>query len=82
VVCQVAACFGDHPVDGGLLLRSRLLHGALTALLATPVLWKRFAAVPAMAAGRPVLAPASGGLLGALCLMAMCTILFTAVRGE
>jgi len=82
VVCQVAACFGDHPVDGGLLLRSRLVHGALTALLATPVLWKRFAAVPAMAVGRPVLAPGSGGLLGALCLMAMCTILFTAVWGE
>lgn len=82
VVCQLAACFGDHPVDGGLLLRSRLLHGALTALLATPVLWRRFAAVPALMTGRPVLAPGSGGLLLALCLMAMCTILFTAVAGE
>lgn len=82
VICQLAACFGDHPVDGGLLIRARLLHGLLTALLASPVLWLRFAAVPAMATGRPVLAPASGGLLGALCLMVMLTMLAAAVRGE
>ena len=82
VVCQLAACFGDHPVDGRLLFRARLVHGAVTALLATPVLWKRFAAVPAMLTGQPVLAPGSGGLLGALCLLAMCTILFSAVEGN
>ena len=82
VVCQLAACFGEQPVDSWLLLRARLLHGALTALLATPPLWRRFAAVPAMLTGRPVLAPGSGGLLGALCLMAMCAILLSTVEGD
>ena len=82
VVCQLAACFGEQPVDSWLLLRARLLHGALTALLATPPLWRRFAAVPAMLTGRPVLAPGSGGLLGALCLMAMCAIWLSPVEGE
>ena len=82
VICQLAACFGDHPVDGGLLVRARLLHGLLTALLAVPVIEARFAAVPAMLTGRPVLAPAGGGLLGALCLMVMCAMLARAVSGE
>lgn len=82
VICQLAACFGERPVEIGLLLRARLLHGLLTALLASPVLWLRFAAVPAMLTGRPVLAPAGGGLLGALCLMVMCAMLAAAVGGE
>lgn len=82
VICQLAACFGDHPVEVGLLIRARLLHGSVTALLATPVLWARFAAVPAMLTGRPVLAPSGGGLLGALCLMTMCAMLAAAVEGE
>lgn len=81
VMGQLSACFGSHPPALGLLLRARLLHGVLTALLATPVLWARFAAAPAMT-GRPVLAPGSGALLGALCLMAMITILVSAVEGE
>ena len=81
VICQVAACFGEAGVDAGLLFRSRVLHGGLTFLLAVPVLWGRFAAAPAMT-GQPVLAPGSGHLLGALCIMAMVTILCSAVEGE
>lgn len=81
VVCQVAACFGEPPADFGLLLRGRLLHGGFTALLASPVLWRRFALAPAMT-GQPVLAPGSGALLGALCLVCMCAILFSAVEGR
>ncbi len=81
VIGQLAACFGQHPPALGLLLRARLLHGVFTALLATPVLWAQFAAAPAMT-GQPVLAPGSGALLGALCLMAMVTILASAVEGN
>lgn len=80
VICQLAACFGETGVDGGLLFRARVLHGGLTLLLAGPVLWARFSAAPAMT-GQPVLAPGSGGLLWALCVMAMVTILCTAVEG-
>ena len=82
VICQVAACFGDPPADFGLLLRGRLLHGAFTALLASPVLWRRFASVPAMAVGRPVLAPGSGTLLGILCLLCVCAILCSTAAGD
>ena len=78
VVCQVAACFGEGPADLRLLLRGRLLHGALTALFATPVLWGRFAAVPAMAV-RGTLLPGSAPLLGTLALLSACAILACAV---
>ncbi len=81
VICQVIACFEKSGVEAGLFLRSRLVHGALTFLLAAPVLWGRFAAAPAMT-GRPVLAPGSGGLLGALCIAAMLTILCSEVEGN
>ncbi len=79
VMGQLAACFGEAGVDGGLLVRGRVVHGVLTLALAGPVLWGRFAAAPAMMAGRPVLAPGSGGLLGALGVMAMVMILCVAV---
>lgn len=80
VICQLSACFGERPAAPGRILTARLVHGALTELLAAPLLWRRFAAVSAAAlAGRPVLAPGSGGLLGALCMAAMCCILFSAI---
>lgn len=81
VICQIAACFGEGGVRVGAVLRGRVVHGALTAVTASPVLWMRFAAAPAMT-GQPVLAPGSGRLLGALCLMAMVTILCAEVETE
>ena len=80
VIGQLAACFGEAGPDAGLLIRSRILHGIFTFLLAAPVLWGRFSTAQAMT-GQPVLAPGNGGLLGALCIMAMVTILCTAVDG-
>ncbi len=82
VICQLGACFGERPAKLRQLLRARVVHGLLTAALATPVLWGRFASAPAMT-GQPVLAPGSGGLLGALCMAAMCGILASAIgEGE
>ena len=82
VICQLGACFGERPAKLRQLLRARVVHGLLTAALATPVLWGRFASAPAMT-GQPVLAPGNGGLLGALFMAGMCGILASAIgEGE
>lgn len=76
VICQVASCFGGQGVGMGRLVLSRLVHGLLTGLLASPLLYSRMQAVATFATGRPVLVSDGRTVAGSLCLLMMCAILF------
>ena len=79
VVCQVASCFAGQRVPLGRFLLSRLVHGIFTALLASPVLYRRMAAADVFAPARPVLVADERTVFGTLCLLIMCSILFLTI---
>ena len=75
VICQVMACFEEGLKKPGLFLRSRLLHGLLTQLLAGPVLYAMAQTVPAGLMLSPTLGGDGRTVPGTVCLLAMCAIL-------
>ena len=75
VICQVSACFSGGLEKPGLFLRSRLIHGLLTQLLAGPPLYLLARTVPAGLILSPTLGGDSRTVPGTVCLLAMCAIL-------
>lgn len=76
VICQVASCFGRQPVPLGRFIGSRLLHGGLTALLASPVLYRQLKTAETFSSGQPVAVADGRTVIGCICLLVMCAILF------
>ncbi len=79
VICQVASCFGGQRVPLGRFVLSRLVHGLITAALASPVLYLRMRTLEVFATGRPVLAADGRTVAGCVCLLFMCAILFLTI---
>ena len=82
VICQVASCFPPGRLKMGMFLRSRFLHGLLTAALASPWLWQRARTAGAFASGSHVLAGDGRTAAGTVCLLGMCAILFLTIEGR
>ncbi|MBQ8670882.1 MAG: hypothetical protein IJ508_06555 [Oscillospiraceae bacterium] len=80
VLCQVSACLNGREVSTAALLRGRLIHGFLSALMAAPLLWQLQPSVEALA--RPA-QPLGGSapVLSTLALLGMCSLFLLSLEG-
>ena len=74
VLCQVSACLGSQQISCAALLRARLVHGLLSALMAAPLLWHLQPSIEIFAQPAQPLG-SSPSILSTVALLGMCSLL-------